>query len=114
MSNMAGFIAKQPNGLYCRFSFIVDCPTNWNMTREDYINMRVEQAKEDARKDAEDILNNLLQPFENVIDSFIPNSMSQEEFDKFLDDVGYIRNAILRRLINEQKTEKEIIQTDAY
>lgn len=24
---MAGFISKQPNGLYCRFSTVVDCPT---------------------------------------------------------------------------------------
>lgn len=86
---MAGFVVKQPNGLYCRFSCIADCPTDWNMTREDYINMRMELAKEEARKDAEDVLNNWLQPFEDIIDSFIPNNMSQEEFNKFLDDVGY-------------------------
>lgn len=24
---MAGFISKQPNGLYCRFSTVTDCPT---------------------------------------------------------------------------------------
>ena len=29
---MAGFISKQPNGLYCRFSSVTDCPTAWNMT----------------------------------------------------------------------------------
>ena len=34
---MAGFISKQPNGLYCRFSTVVDCPTDWNMTEDDYI-----------------------------------------------------------------------------
>lgn len=38
---MAGFVSKQPNGLYCRFSTVVDCPTVWNMTREDYINMKI-------------------------------------------------------------------------
>lgn len=26
---MAGFIVKQPNGLYCRFSTVVDCPTHY-------------------------------------------------------------------------------------
>ena len=26
---MAGFISKQPNGLYCRFSSVTDCPTAW-------------------------------------------------------------------------------------
>lgn len=45
---MAGFVSKQPNGLYCRFSTVVDCPTAWNMTREDYINMKMQEAKEDA------------------------------------------------------------------
>ena len=34
---MGAFISKQPNGLYCRFSSVVDCPTHWNMTKEDYI-----------------------------------------------------------------------------
>lgn len=33
---MAGFICKQPNGLYCRFSTIVDCPTHVNMTQEEF------------------------------------------------------------------------------
>lgn len=33
---MGGFIVKQPNGLYCRFSTIVDCPTHINMTRKEF------------------------------------------------------------------------------
>ena len=44
-NNMAGFVSKQPNGLYCRFSTVTDCPTAWNMTREDYINMKMQEAK---------------------------------------------------------------------
>ena len=35
---MAGFIVKQPNGLYCRFSTVVDCPTHYNITKEYYLN----------------------------------------------------------------------------
>ena len=35
---MAGFISKQPNGLYCRFSSVTDCPTAWNMTKEEFDN----------------------------------------------------------------------------
>lgn len=34
---MAGLIAKQPNGLYCRISTVVDAPTDWNMTEQDCI-----------------------------------------------------------------------------
>lgn len=81
---MAGFISKQPNGLYCRFSSVTDCPTAWNMTREDYINMKMQEAKEDA----EDVLDNYLKPFDMVVDMYYPNNMTKEEFDKFLEETG--------------------------
>lgn len=81
---MAGFIAKQPNGLYCRFSTVVDCPTNWNMTAEDYI----ELCKQKAEQEAKDVLENYLQPFEKVKYYFYPNNMTEKEFDEFLQDVG--------------------------
>ena len=73
---MGAFIAKQPNGKYCRFSGIVDCPTHINMTREDYINMCMEK----ARKEAEDVLENYMKPFEWVEQGFCPNNMTYEEF----------------------------------
>lgn len=81
---MAGFISKQPNGLYCRFSSVVDCPTHWNMTREDYINIKMQEAKEEA----EDVLDNHLKPFELVLESFRNDNMTDKEFDKFKMDVG--------------------------
>ena len=81
---MAGFIAKQPNGLYCRFSTITDCPTHWNMTREDYIDMKMQEAKEEA----EDVLDNYLKPFSLVVNNFIDNNMTEDEFNQFLKDVG--------------------------
>ena len=81
---MAGFIAKQPNGLYCRFSTVVDCPTDWNMTAEDYI----ELCKQKAEQEAKDVLENYLQPFETVKDRFYPNNMTEKEFDEFLQEVG--------------------------
>ena len=40
---MGAYIAKQPNGLYCRFSSVVDTVTHWNMTEEDYINFHKER-----------------------------------------------------------------------
>lgn len=83
---MAGFVSKQPNGLYCRFfSTVTDCPTAWNMTREDYINMKMQEAKEDA----EDMLDNYLKPFDMVVDIYYQNSMTKEKFDKFLEETGY-------------------------
>ena len=77
---MGAFISKQPNGLYCRFSSIVDCPTDWNMTRDDYIKMCVSKAIIEAN----DILDNNLFPFSKVINNFYPNNMTKKEFNKFL------------------------------
>lgn len=50
---MGAFIARQPNGLLCRFSTAIDCVTNYNMTDEEYIELRAEMAREDARYDLE-------------------------------------------------------------
>ena len=81
---MGSFISKQPNGLYCRFSTVVDCPTNWNMTEEDYIELCKKRAEEDAR----DVLANYLRPFEMVKEWFLPRNMTNEEFEQFLKDVS--------------------------
>lgn len=32
---MPGMISKQPNGLYCRISTIVEAPTRWNMSEDE-------------------------------------------------------------------------------
>lgn len=42
------FIVKQPNGLYCKFSTMFDCPVRFNMTEEEYIESCVERAKREA------------------------------------------------------------------
>lgn len=81
---MGAFIVKQPNGLYCRFSTIVDCPTDWNMTEDDYIEMCAEQAREEAKL----ILAYRLRPFEAVKEYFIPNNMSRTEFENCLKEMS--------------------------
>ncbi|PAD70866.1 hypothetical protein CHH83_01310 [Bacillus sp. 7586-K] len=77
---MSGFIAKQPNGLYCRFSTVVDCPTHWNMTREDYLNNVTGTVRN--RDEGEIIFRDHLQSFSEVIERFVPNNMTQIEFDE--------------------------------
>lgn len=81
---MGAFIAKQPNGLYCRFSTVVDCPTDWNMTEEDYIELCAEKAREEARY----TLQNHLRPFEWVEEYFCPNNMTKEEFEAVIRDMN--------------------------
>ena len=77
---MGSFISKQPNGLLCRFSTVVDCPTNWNMTEEDYIELCAERARDEARF----IMQDRLRPFEEVKNWFRPSNMTQSEFTKCL------------------------------
>lgn len=57
---MGSFICRQPNGLLCRFSTVVDCVTDYNMTEEDYIEMRANR----GRKEDKDIIKNHLIPFD--------------------------------------------------
>lgn len=80
--NLSGFIAKQPNGLYCRFSTVVDCPTHWNMTRNDYLSNVTGTVVNP--QDGEEILKYYLRPFEDVIKYFVPNNMTKREFDELI------------------------------
>lgn len=81
---MGAFIVRQPNGLLCRFSTVVDTVTHYNMTEEDYIEMCAEKAREEAR----DVINNYLKPFELVKDYFRPYNMTEQEFEEILNKMG--------------------------
>lgn len=79
-----GFLAKQPNGLYCYFDDIDDQPKKWNITEEDYVKSCVENAKKEAIKTLK-----RAKDFRRVYESFIADdNMTEEDFDKFLKDVG--------------------------
>lgn len=82
---MAGLIAKQPNGLYCRISTVVDAPTDWNMTEQDYIDMCVKKAKEEAKI----VLANYCYDFDvalNRVRYGKDTEMTTEEYEKFIKD----------------------------
>lgn len=80
---MGAFIARQPNGLLCRHSAVVDCVTDYNMTEEDYINLCVEK----ARREAKEVLDGYIKPFDMVEDYFVPNNMTEEEFAEILKEM---------------------------
>lgn len=84
---MGGFIAKQPNGKYCRFSTVVDCFTHINMTFEDYVHVIMERGYQEwkAREEAEEIFNYYLFPFQEAVDRFVPNNMTTKEFNECLE-----------------------------
>ena len=81
---MGAFISRQPNGKLCRFSTVVDTVTHWDMTEEEYIELCAEKARREAR----DIIDNYMEPFEEVKKSFWPNNHTIEEFNKILHAMG--------------------------
>lgn len=99
---MGAFISKQPNGKYCRFSTVVDTVTDYNMTEEEYIEMCVKRAKEEAR----DVLANHTRPFEWVINYFHPNNNTIEGFVKILKEMGASEEQIAG-LIHKQEDKGE-------
>lgn len=78
---MGSYIARQPNGLICRYSSIVDNITHYNMTEEDYINYKMEK----ARKDAIDTLNRYMQPFDDIIHDLNNPHVSKEVANKLIE-----------------------------
>lgn len=77
---MGSFIARQPNGLLCRFSSVVDTITDYNMTDEEYIEMCAEKAREKAKE----VLKYHILPFSCVKEQFVPNNMSNKEFKQII------------------------------
>lgn len=81
---MAAFIVRQPNGLLCRFSTVVDCPTHWNMTDEEYIEMCAEKAREEAKC----VLDKHLLLFDEIKERFYPGNMTKREFNKLIKEMN--------------------------
>lgn len=84
---MGSFIARQPNGLLCRFSTTVDCITHYNMTEQDYIEYRMQCAKKDAEYDLKQP--GFIRPFKQVLDETTDCAITQKEFEKLLRTMGY-------------------------
>jgi hypothetical protein len=81
---MGAFIARQPNGLLCRFSTVVDTITHSDLTDEEYIEMCAEEAREKARLELE----RGVRPFQWVLDQFRPMNDTVEQFNEYLKMMG--------------------------
>ena len=81
------YIARQPNGLLCRFSTMVDAVTHINMTKEDYIEMCVERAREEAKRDLED--KRFVKSFDCVLEDTRFDVMTYEDWQDCLKEMGY-------------------------
>ena len=86
---MGGMIAKQPNGLLCRFSTNTDCVTDYNMTEDDYIDLCVARAVREAIKEARDVLNNYIRPFSEVVKRNKNYNMTIDKAILIFREMGY-------------------------
>lgn len=81
---MRAFIARQPNGLYCRYSEIVDNITHHNMTEEDYIELCIERVREEAKITLEKA-----KPFSKVLERLYPDTKRDlKGMNKILKECG--------------------------
>lgn len=89
---MGAFIARQPNGLLCRFSTVVDTVTHYNLTEEDYITEvqmhHYGRNRETAEREARDTIDHYMQPFSEIVIRFMPYNNTREEFLNILREMG--------------------------
>lgn len=88
---MSCYYVKQPNGLYARFSDVVDTFTHWNMTFDDMVEAFMEMddlSREEAVDKTVITIANRLRPFERAIEDFIPNNDTVEKFNALLELMG--------------------------
>ncbi len=90
---MGRMFYKQPNGLITIFSTNSDRPVYWDVNKEDYINLKLEEAREQIEQDAKEIFDDedpyYVKDFEEMKKKIIYNIHSKEEFEEYLKDVGY-------------------------
>ncbi len=79
----------QNNQTACFVGFLqFYCPTHWNMTEDEYINNVTGTVRN--KEEAFNILVNHLKPFSEVIDRFVPNNMTENEFREVVREMGSI------------------------
>ena len=86
---MGRMVFKQPNGKYGLYSSITEGPILWNMSKEDYIQFRLEEERREIELRAYEIFeeNRWVYEFDELTKNVISN-MSKEEFALFLKDCG--------------------------
>lgn len=97
---MGRFVFKQPNGLRGIFSTVVDCPTYINLTKKDYIKIKLAQAKREIERDAEIFFAEGYDDYdiEDVKRYFVPNNMTKKGFNKVLKKMKDTNNPKMEEL----------------
>lgn len=85
---MAGMISRQPNGLYCRISLVVDAPTFDNATKSELESYLRETRQLYAPLTVDEWLTEYAQPFEIAIRKLSTLNMTQNEIEEWIKKVS--------------------------
>ncbi|ENA2763534.1 hypothetical protein ABF129_001702 [Listeria monocytogenes] len=86
---MPGMISKQPNGLYCRISTIVEAPTRWDMSKDELRRLLLSHDSMDfPNQTTEDWLSKWAVTFEFARSKLGGLNMTMEEVREWLVSVG--------------------------
>lgn len=102
---MSRVLIRQPNGKYLLWSSIVDGPIKTNMTKEEYIEFK----KQEAEEDAIDTLENYSRDYNYIYDLIFIFNMDNDEIIDFrntLIEAGYLPK-VIDDIIEKQLLEKE-------
>lgn len=102
---MSRVLIRQPNGKYLLWSSIVDGPIKINMTKEEYIEFK----KQEAEEDAIDILENYSRDYNYIYDLIFIFNMDDDQiidFRNMLIEAGYLPK-VIDDIIKKQLLEKE-------
>ena len=102
---MSRVLIRQPNGKYLLWSSIVDGPIKINMTKEEYIEFK----KQEAEEDAIDTLENYSRDYNYIYDLIFIFNMDNDEiidFRNILIEAGYPPK-VIDDIIAKQLLEKE-------
>lgn len=100
------YIARQPNGLLCRFSTFVDAVTHINLTDEDYIELCAEQARKDARRNLQD--KHFVESFDRVLEDTRYDNMTYDQWQGYLKEMGYNEPELPYKPGDEVRTVNQI------
>lgn len=82
-----GMVAKQPNGLYCRISTIVDAPTHSNMTEFELKEYLIETNQLDGLE-VKEWLERYERPWEDAKKAVLPNNLTKKEIEEWFIEVA--------------------------
>lgn len=101
---MSRVLIKQPNGKYLLWSSIVDGPIKINMTKEEYIEFK----KQEAEEDAIDTLENYSRDYNYIYDLIFIFNMDNDQimdFRNMLIEAGYLPKIIEKQLLEKEQNE---------